>query len=221
MKQSVTVTDRGRESEVTYREGSHTITGYQEFGGADVVAIVSMGSVDDWRARHAWAVDHRAQILRYIADEVIRQKAPDCAVEIDEASGNIVLRKAGASALASLARVAASPRAATASTRADTSWVFRYTALKAKLGLIVLVMALIFGAAAWVKTRVLVVATGKGVPFGSTVRTDTHLATLISQLQPYTPSLHHDPSTERFTLSVFLVPPWASSRRTRCGSSER
>ena len=37
-----------------------------------------------------------------------------------------------------------------------------------------------------------------------TLRTDTHLATLISQLQPYTPSLHHDPSTKRFTLSVLL-----------------
>src|SRR5690606_239508 len=34
----------------------------------------------------------------------------------------------------------------------------------------------------------------------------THLAVLISQLQPYTPSLNHDGSTERFTVSVFLVP---------------
>lgn len=97
-------------------------------------------------------------------------------------------------------------RAQLAGKPADVSWVRRYGTLKGKAGLIALAAILAFGAAMWVKTRVLVVQPGKGIPVGSTVRGGTHVATLISQLQPYTPSLNHDGSTERFSLGVFLVP---------------
>lgn len=203
MNPSVTITEKGREGEVTYREGSYAITGYQEFGGADVVAIVSMGSVDDWRAHHGWAVDRRAQILRFVADEVVRQKAPGCAAEIDETRGRVVIRNNGTSA----ARAPATSNSKKGEpARADEHWVFRYRRLRAKFAMIVLAIAVLLAAVVWMKTRVLVVESGTGAPFGSTLRTDTHLATLISQLQPYTPSLHHDASKERFTLGVLLVP---------------
>jgi hypothetical protein len=205
VKPEVTIAESGRESSITYREGSRAITGYQEFGGANVVAIVSMGSVDDWRARHAWAVDRRAQILRYVAGEVIRQRAPGCSAEINDASGDIVLRKAGSAVDAM--RVAAPSGVTTATAaRDDASWVFRFSWLRAMFALVVLAIVLIIGAAVWVKNRVLVVESGPGTPFGSTLLTNAHLATLISQLQPYTPSLQRDPSKDRFTLSVFLVP---------------
>jgi hypothetical protein len=203
MKPNVTITESGRESSITYSEGSRAITGYQEFGGADVVAIVSMGSIDDWRARHAWAVDRRAQILRYVADEVIRQKAPGCSAEINDANGDIVLRKAGMGAVGAL-RVAAPSGVTTATAvRDNASWVFRFSWLRAMFALVVLAIVSIIGAGVWIKNRVLAVESGPGAPFGSTLRTDTHLATLISQLQPYTPSLQRDPSSgTRKTLSV-------------------
>lgn len=153
MNRSVTITDRGREGEVTYHDGARAITGYQELGGADAVAVVSMGSVEDWRARHEWAVDRRAQILRYVADEVIRQKARGCSAEINEASGAIVLRKAGAAGLLRGALLSGAP--AGTSTAADASWVFRFSRLKAQFATIVLVIALIVGAAVWIKTRIL------------------------------------------------------------------
>lgn len=206
MNPSVTITDHGREGEVIYREGSRAITGYQEFGGASVVAIVSMGSVDEWRTHHAWAVDRRTQILRYIADEVIRQKAPGCSVEIDDVSGNIIVRSAKTSAAGVVSAFISSSGETRASTRDGEFWMFRYRRVRGKFALIVLAIASILGAVMWIKTRVLVVESANGVPVGSTLRTETHLATLISQLQPYTPSLRHDSSTERFTLSVFLVP---------------
>jgi hypothetical protein len=91
----VTITERGREGHITYREGLREVSGYHEFGGGDVVAIVSMGSVDEWRARHGWAVDRRAEILRHVAAEVIRQRAPSCSAQIDEARGDILLRNSG------------------------------------------------------------------------------------------------------------------------------
>jgi hypothetical protein len=206
MTPTVTITDRGRESDITYREGSRAIIGYQEYGGGNVVAIVSMGSLDDWSVRHVWAVDRRANILRFVADEVIRQKARGCTAEIDETSGNIVFRNTGASTR-DLLRAAASVSATSiVSSASDASWVFRFSTFKAKFAIVVLVVALALGAAIWIKNRILVVESRSGAPFGRTLRTGTHLATLISQLQPYTPSLRHDASSERFTLSVFLVP---------------
>lgn len=98
MSPRVSVVQHGRDGHVTYHDGAHSITGYQEFGGGDVVAIVSMGSEDDWRVRHGWAIDRRAEILRFVAAELIRQKAPDCHAAIDDASGDIVFRLAGAGA---------------------------------------------------------------------------------------------------------------------------
>jgi hypothetical protein len=199
MNRSVTFVQQGREGQAIYTEGAHSITGYQEFGGGDVVAILSMGTVDDWRTRHAWAVERRAEILRFVADEAIRQKAPGCTAEVDAQGGNILLRsnKAGG----------ASP-AAPAGSRGESqaAWVFRLGQLRSRFALVVLVVVLGLAAAAWVAKKVLMVQPGKGTPMGSTLRTDTHLATLIQQLQPYAASLHHDPSTERYTLSVFLVP---------------
>ncbi|MBL9098183.1 MAG: hypothetical protein JNK07_14730, partial [Alphaproteobacteria bacterium] len=77
----VTITESGRDGRVEYGEGLHTISGYWEFGGNDVVTIVSMGSREDWQRSHAWAVDRRANILRVVADEVVRQRAPSCTAE--------------------------------------------------------------------------------------------------------------------------------------------
>jgi hypothetical protein len=199
MNRSVTFIQQGREGQAIYSEGPHSIAGYQEFGGGDVVAILSMGTVDDWRTRHAWAVERRAEILHFVADEAIRQKAPGCTAEIDEQGGNILLRskKAGGA----LPAAAAGSRG-----ESQSAWVFRLGELRSKFALVVLVAVLGLAAAAWVAKKVLMVQPGKGTPMGSTLRTDTHLATLIQQLQPYAASLHHDPSTERYMLSVFLVP---------------
>jgi hypothetical protein len=194
MAPTVTITDRGREGDVAYLDGSRAITGHQQLGGGDVVAIVSMGSVAEWCEHHNWAVERRAEILRFVANELIHQKAPNSSAEIDEVAGHIILREPARSA-------APEPSAA-----ADVSWVYRYRDLRGKFAVVLLAALLLVGAAVWFKTRVLVIDSPHGAPFGSTVRTDTHLATLISTLQPYTPSLHRDGSKDRFTLSVFLVP---------------
>lgn len=189
---TVSIIDQGREGQVVYTEDAGSISGYREFGVGDVLAVISMGSADEWQARQRWAIARRAQILRFVADEMIRQKAPGFRAEIDEARGTILLR--------------GQPGAAPAAPRSDAAWMARYAALKVKLGLIVLVIGVVLAAGAWVKSKVLVVATGPGTPMGSTVRSDTHLATLIQTLQPYTPSLQGDPSAQRNTLSLLLVP---------------
>jgi hypothetical protein len=206
MRPTVRVAQQGRSGHVVYQEGQHTITGYQEFGGGDVVAIVSMGGVGEWRAAHGWAVDRRVDILHVIASELIRQHAPDCRADIDEVSGDIVFTSGGLSAgLVATARVAPAAGPGTPAEQ-SAAWVRRYYDLRGRLGTIGLIAVALIGAALWVKTRVLVTQPGPGVPIDRTVRTDTHLATLIARTQPYPVSLHHDPSIERHTLSVLLVP---------------
>ena len=44
---------------------------YWEFGGGDSVAIVTVGDAAEWRERHPWATERRAEILRYVGDELI------------------------------------------------------------------------------------------------------------------------------------------------------
>lgn len=191
MEGTITISEHGREGRVVYTEDGGAITGHHEAGGGDVVAIVSMGSVGEWREHHGWALARRGAILRAIAAEVIRRQAPSCTAEVDDAAGTILLRQR-------VALPAHAPRA--------VSWVRRYRELRARFGLIGLAVGLVLVAGAWMKQRVLSVEAGTTVPVSATVRTDAHLATLLSRLQPYTPGLHRDPSRDRYTLSVLLVP---------------
>lgn len=88
----------------------------------------------------------------------------------------------------------------------DAAWYNRYRGLQVKLALIAAAIALIIGSVLWVKDRLLAISPGKGVPLGSCVLTGTHIATLIQRLEPYVPSLHHDPSTDRYSVSLLLMP---------------
>ncbi len=137
LARTVSISQQGREGYVTYHEDLRSISGYQEFGGGDVVAIVSMGNVADWRKQHAWALDRRAEILRYVADEVIRQKAPSCLAAIDEAKGDILLRQSGRASLP-------------AKRTADAAWVTRYAELKARFAFFLLVAACVAGLVLWI-----------------------------------------------------------------------
>lgn len=88
----------------------------------------------------------------------------------------------------------------------DANWYHRYRRLRYKLAIAVGIGALIFGGVVWFKDHLLVVRSGAGVPLGSCVRTDAHIATLIQTLEPYTPSMHHDPSTDRYRVSLLMTP---------------
>lgn len=69
---------------------------YWEFGGGDTVAIISVGDPASWRSNYPWRIDQRRTILERVAREVIRQKAPKCRSDIDDAKGYIYIREPGA-----------------------------------------------------------------------------------------------------------------------------
>lgn len=202
----VDITENGRSGSVVYREHNGSLTFYWEFGGGDVVTCINVGTAAHWRREHAWAADRRADILRFVADEVVRLKAPTCTAEIDEETGWMNLRQG---APAGIPRIA--PKSAPATTQAQArveagAWVRRYTKLKMKLGLWVLGAAVIFAGVMWFKNKVLVIDPGKGTAVGPIVRTDEHIATLIQTLEPYTPSLDRNHGNDTYRFSIFLVP---------------
>jgi hypothetical protein len=189
----VNIESHGRSGTVTYHEAGNQLACYWEFGGADVVAIVQCGSATDW-SRYPWALARRAAILRDIADEVVRQKAPGCGAEIDSNSGDILLRQIGPSA----------GRPATLAV--ESNWFFRLSTLRMKLALILLAGSLLIGSVIWIKNLLFSIHPAKGTAIGLSLRTDQHIATLIQTLEPYVATLNRNHGNDTYRISVFLVP---------------
>ena len=213
----VSIEDQGRCGKVIYEEGGNRLAGYWEFSGGEAVAYVRCGTVEEW-SHQPWALDRREEILRYIADEVVRQKAPGCRAEIDARSGDILLyasaaspdsaaqRRPSATGLGSQAHAGVSRGVTPEMRAAEARWVFRLTTLRAQLGLIVLAIALLIGAGVWVRDKFLSIDPGKGTAIGLSVRTDRHVATLIQSLEPYVPTLDRNHGNDTYGISLFLVP---------------
>jgi len=208
MQPAVSIVEHGRSGEVLYRDSRGALRGYWEFGGGDVVVTVSMGTAEAWLRAQPWAVGERTAILRFVAKEVVRQRAPTCTAEVDELSGDIILQQAGAAATGHRApggrRSTGNPVPPPA--EAAATWVRRYADLRARFALVVLALVLVAGGIAWLQQDVFAIDPGKGSPLGDSVRTATHVATLIDTLQPYMPTLNRDPSRDRRRLSLLLVP---------------
>ncbi|MBL0034189.1 MAG: hypothetical protein IPP26_00225 [Flavobacteriales bacterium] len=202
----VEITEHGRSGTVVYREPAGGLSFYWEFGGGDVVVCINVGTEADWRREHAWAVDRRDSILRFVGNAVVERKAPTCTAEIDEASGWMNLRQ-GTVTSGSKSALRSSPAAPQAKAREEAAaWMRRYSKLRMKLGLVVLGGALILAGLMWFKMKVLVIDPGKGTAVGSSVRTDQYIATLIQTLEPYTPSLNRNHGNDTYRYSLFLVP---------------
>jgi hypothetical protein len=83
----------GRDGYIGYYEGPHAASFYWEFGGDDVVVILHIGQPSGWSRQHPWAADRQREILERVTQEVIRQRAPTCKADIDEAGGYIYFRE--------------------------------------------------------------------------------------------------------------------------------
>ncbi len=93
MSSKVTVTSTGRSGTVEYREGRESCRLYWEFGGGDVLAMLSIPSTQDWDRLYPWAQGRRQDILQTVARETQRQRAPHARIEWDEARLCIYFRQ--------------------------------------------------------------------------------------------------------------------------------
>jgi hypothetical protein len=191
---SVSIEEEGRFGSVTYREPGGVLSFHWEFGGGDTVASIQVGDEALWRAQHPWAAGRRAEILRRVAAEVVRQKAPGSRAEIDAKAGWINLRASSGGP--------PKPR----STHPG-SFVTRLTTLKLVLALVVL--GAVVGAVGL--RKLFMISSPTGFPIGLSVRAPGHIATLVQTLEPYVPSLHRNPANDRYRLALFLYPVDGSS----------
>jgi len=184
---SVIIDQQGRGGTVNYREAAGSIPMSWEFGGADVVAIIYFENESAWRLQYPWAAERRTEILRRVADEVIRQRAPGCRAEIDVRSGWINLHQGSPPPI--------SPRAPHEAFRARKA---KLTTIFAGIVLLLVAAAVGFKSLFSIRTT--------GSPLGFSIRTPEHIATLIQTLEPYVPSLHHNPADDRYRLALLLTP---------------
>lgn len=90
----VDISNGGRAGTVTYREGRNSARFDWEFALSPVLAVVSGPPSAAWDRLHPWAAGRQEEVLRYVAGEVVRQRAAGCTAEIDVQAGTIHLLEA-------------------------------------------------------------------------------------------------------------------------------
>jgi hypothetical protein len=189
----VRIVENGRDGEVVYEEGGRALSFYWAFGAGDVVTSVAVGDLGEWRANHPQAADRREEIIARIGAEVIRQRAPSCRAEIDAAGRHLNIIRDGAP----LAPTPAPKQAAAA------DFVWRLNKAKSQMSMIVLVLALIAGAALVAERSVLTIRT-TGTPIGASARAGDYIVTPISRLEPYVPSLDRNHARDRYSVGLLI-----------------
>lgn len=189
---SVDIVESGPSGTLTYREPGHALGCYWEFGGGETLAIVSVDSQATWDKHHPWTRGRRAEILQRIASEVLRQKAPSYAAQIDDAGGSIlIVPRTGKPPIVPPPRV----------TPPQT-----FLQYKQRIMGILAVAALALGTVALGAKSLLSVRSSHGSPMGESVRTPEGIATLMQTLEPYVPSLHRNPEKDRYRIALHHQP---------------
>ncbi|MBL8900594.1 MAG: hypothetical protein JNM84_23385 [Planctomycetes bacterium] len=219
---SVSISENGRDGTVRYRDAEGTLDFYWEFGGGEVISLVSVGTAEEWRARYPWAFARRAEILSRVGAEVVRQRAPTCRVELDEAQG--VLRVVLAASRAGFTSPAGSVPLPIPLEPPPATWIRRWSEMRTKLATYLGLGAIVLALIAWFARSLFEIQT-TGAPWGTSFRVGGTIATLTSRLEPYLPSLHRDPAQDRYTLGLLLhdaasdaAPRFVELARGRSGS---
>ena len=204
---AVTIQERGRDGTVVYRDAHGSIPCSWEFCGGEAVAAVSVGTLAEWQAKHPWAVPRRADIVARIGSEVIRQRAPTCLFEMDESNGWMTLYPAssgrGSRPVVSPPPPIPLPGALGSMVASSASFVTDLSDVRSKFAVVGFIVVMLVGVAIWVGGKMLSVRT-IGSPNGDSVRVGNTVATMMSRLVPYVPSLHRDASKDRHSLGILL-----------------
>ncbi len=189
----VRIVENGRDGEVIYEEAGRALSFYWTFGAGAVVTSIAVGNAAEWRRDHSWAADRRDEIIARIGAEVIRRRAPSCRAEIDETGRHLNILADGAPA---------APGPAPARTAA-ADFVWRLNKAKSKMSMIVLVLALVAGAALLAGRSALTIKT-TGTPIGVSARAGDFIVTPISRLEPYIPSPDRNHGRDRYATGLLI-----------------
>jgi hypothetical protein len=84
MKPGVTFISQGRAGIVEYHDENGTVRTDYEFGGGDCVAFIFVPSDTEWVSSWHRSPESKDAIMTVIAEEAIRQKAPNCYYRMSE-----------------------------------------------------------------------------------------------------------------------------------------
>ena len=87
----VNIIEPGRYGKIQYIEGSffkkNTCEFNWEFGGGDVVAIITFPKTDaEWDKQYPWATGRRMEIVKDMAEQVRKKQAPSSTLRWEEGS---------------------------------------------------------------------------------------------------------------------------------------
>lgn len=194
----VSFNEQGRDGYVIYEEGGKALSFYWALGGGEVVASVSIGDEAEWRADYPEFADRRAEIISRIAEESIRMRSPTSRAEMDE-TGRFLNFIAGGSLFSSRgARVEAVGRQSEAA-----AFYWRFNRVKTRMGFLALLLIVVAGGAMLAGRSFLTVKT-TGTPAGASARAGDFIATPISWLEPYVPSLDRNHAKDRYSTGLLL-----------------
>lgn len=86
----VHVITHGRDGEILYVEQGNTCRFYWEFLGGDALVGVTFPKKDQWDTAIPWATGRQEEIMKKVAAEVVRKKAPGHKVRWADGSFDIL-----------------------------------------------------------------------------------------------------------------------------------
>jgi hypothetical protein len=86
----VHVITHGRDGEILYIEKGNTCRFYWEFLGGDAIVGVTFPKKDKWDTAIPWAAGRQDEIMKKVAREVVRKKAPGHRVRWSDGSFEIL-----------------------------------------------------------------------------------------------------------------------------------
>src|SRR5690242_19538253 len=90
-KPKVEISDSGRGGSIYYREGENTITFGWEFALPPALTLIFGTEAKHWEQQYPWAAGRQKEIFEFVAEEVVRQKAPGCGYESEPATGSLTI----------------------------------------------------------------------------------------------------------------------------------
>ena len=79
----VTIETRGQAGIINYTEEKNIIKFNWEFGAHDIIAFIWKYDSEQRDKSYPWAVGRKKEILKRVAEEVIKQRAQNCRAEIE------------------------------------------------------------------------------------------------------------------------------------------
>lgn len=93
MAQKLEYINQGRSGYIIYRDNETEFKLSFEFGGGDCIAIIYIPTIEEWTSKLNKPLAERLNILKFIAEQSIIDKAPNCIYELSDNHIEILIKQ--------------------------------------------------------------------------------------------------------------------------------